>query len=65
MNELIRRVAERVGISEDQARKAVDVVTGFIKERLPGSVAIQLDSVLGQGGSATEAGKGLGNKLGL
>jgi uncharacterized protein (DUF2267 family) len=65
MNELVKKVAERVGISEDQARKAVDVVTGFIKERLPGPVASQLDSVLGQGTSAAEAGKGLGNKLGL
>lgn len=65
MNELTKKVADKVGISEDQAQKAVDVVVNFLKERLPGPISGQLDSLLGQGGSAADAAKGLGSKLGL
>lgn len=68
MDELVKSVADRVGISEDQAKKAVDVIVGFLKQRLPGSVSGQLDSLIAGGstGSATaDAAKGLGSKLGL
>jgi len=65
MNELVKKVADRVGIGEDQAQKAVEVVVGFLKEKLPAPVSGQLDSVLGQGGSVAEAAKGIGSKLGL
>jgi len=64
MDELVKSVADRVGISEDQAKKAVDIVVGFLKQRLPGSVSGQVDSLLA-GGSAADAAKGLGSKLGL
>jgi len=65
MNELVKTVADRVGIGEDQAQKAVEVVVGFLKEQLPAPVSGQLDSFLGQGGSVAEAAKGIGSKLGL
>jgi uncharacterized protein (DUF2267 family) len=68
MDELVKSVADRVGISEDQAKKAVDVVVGFLKQRLPGSVSGQLDSLIAggsTGGSAADAAKGMGSKLGL
>jgi uncharacterized protein (DUF2267 family) len=65
MNELTKKLADRVGISEDQAQKAVDVVVAFLKERLPGPISGQLDSLLGQGGSVADAAKGIGSKLGL
>jgi len=64
MDELVKSVADRVGISEDQAKKAVDIVVGSLKQRLPGSVSGQVDSLLA-GGSAADAAKGLGSKLGL
>jgi len=35
MDELIKRITEKTGISEDQARSAVTTVTGFLKEKLP------------------------------
>lgn len=65
MNELVKSVADRVGIGEDQAQKAVEIVVGFIKERLPAPVSGQLDSLLGQGGSAGEAVQEFGSKFGL
>jgi hypothetical protein len=67
MNELVRRVADRAGIGEDQAQKAVEIVMGFIKEKAP-AVSGQLDSFLGQGGaggSIADQAKGLSSKLGL
>lgn len=46
MDELIKQVTERSGISESQARTAVETVLGFIKERLPAPIAGQVDNVL-------------------
>lgn len=46
MDELIKQVSERSGISEAQARTAVETVVGFIKGRLPSPIAGQVDNVL-------------------
>lgn len=56
MEELIRQVAERTGISEAQAQTAVITVLGFIKGRLPEPLAGQLDGFLGAGVSGAEGG---------
>jgi len=63
MDELVKLVAKKVGISEDQAKKAVETVIGFLKQRLPAPVAAQLDNLL-KGGSSTDLASGLGNLLG-
>jgi hypothetical protein len=62
MTELVKMVADRAGISEDQARQAVEVVVSQLKGRLPGPLAGQIDSALA--GSAGGAGGGLGGMLG-
>ena len=49
MDELIKTVSERAGISADQAKKAVEAVTDFAKGRFPG-MADQIDVVLKGGG---------------
>ena len=54
MDELIKRITEKTGISEDQARSAVNMVVGFLKERLPGPLAGQVDNVLSGGGGVTD-----------
>ena len=54
MDELIRRITEKTGISEDQARSAVNMVAGFLKEKLPAPLAGQVDNVLGGGGGMTD-----------
>jgi uncharacterized protein (DUF2267 family) len=56
MDEVIKLVVEKTGISEEQARQAVETVVGFLKDKLPAPIAAQVDSVL-EGG-------GLGNVLG-
>jgi uncharacterized protein (DUF2267 family) len=58
MDELIKRISEKTGISEDQARSAVGVVSNFLKEKLPAPIAGQVDNVLGG------AGGGVSDKLG-
>jgi hypothetical protein len=58
MEELIRQVAERTGISEAQAQTAVITVLGFVKGRLPEPLAGQLDGFLGGGVSGAEGGLG-------
>ena len=76
MDELIKQVVERTGISESQAQTAVTTVLGFLKARLPESLAGQLDGLIGgaagaaggvAGGLAGTAGDvlgGLGGMLG-
>ena len=54
MDELVKQVAERTGISETQAQTAVTTVLGFLKARLPESLAGQLDGLVG--GAAGAAG---------
>lgn len=69
MQQLIQQVSQRTGIPEDKARAAVDTVVGYLKERLPGPLASQLDNAVSgqsdeQGGGMMGAAKGMfgGNK---
>lgn len=51
MEELIKQVSAKAGISEDQARSAVNTVVDFLKDRLPEPIAGQLENVMsGEGG---------------
>jgi hypothetical protein len=70
MDELVKQVVERTGISEAQAQTAVTTVLGFLKNRLPAPIAGQLDGVLGgasgaAGGLADKAGDVLGGLGGM
>ncbi len=62
MDELIRQVTERTGISEQQARTAVETVIGFLKTRLPAPIAGHLDSFTG--GGASGGGGGIADQAG-
>ena len=65
MEELIKQVAERTGISEAQAQTAVITVIGFIKGRLPEPLAGQLDGFMGgSAGAAGDLAGGLGGAAG-
>jgi len=57
MDELIKQVSAKTGISEDQARSAVTTVLDFIKGKLPAPIASQIDNVVGGG----EGGSTLGD----
>lgn len=70
MDELINLVVQKTGMSQDNARQAVEVVINELKSRLPGPIASHLDSFLSGGMSggmntlAGEAGEMLKGKLG-
>ncbi len=65
MDELINLVSSKVGISTDQASQAVNVVLGFLKDRLPAPIASQVEGLLsgqGAGGIANQAASALGDQ---
>jgi hypothetical protein len=62
VNDLVNLVAQNVGISPDQARMAVDTVLGFLKAKLPDSLAGQLDNIAA-GGEAGGAEEGIIDKI--
>jgi uncharacterized protein (DUF2267 family) len=65
MEELIKMVAQKAGISTDQAQAAVDTVLKFLKGKLPGPVGSQIEGVLtGSGVSTQSVAKKLGGQLG-
>jgi hypothetical protein len=61
-DELIGMVAQKAGISQDQAKKAVDTVWDFLDDKLPEPLAGQIDKVLA-GGEIPDLGD-LGKTLG-
>jgi hypothetical protein len=72
MEELIRQVSERAGISEEQAHSAVQTVIGYLQNNLPSGVSQQLGGLIGGagggGGIADRAGDlmgGLGGMFGV
>jgi uncharacterized protein (DUF2267 family) len=70
MDELINLVVQETGISQDDARKAVEVVVNALKSKLPAPIASHVDAFLAGGTSgdmntlADEAGEMLKGKLG-
>jgi uncharacterized protein (DUF2267 family) len=65
MEELIKQVTAKTGISEEQARGAVTTVLGFLKDKLPAPIAGQLDNVVAGGGSSVAGGLGdMASKVG-
>ena len=46
MDEVIKMVSDKIGVSEDQARTAVTTVVGFLKDKLPGPLGGQIDNAL-------------------
>lgn len=66
MEDLIKLVAEKTGISTAQATMAVETVAGFIKTKLPVGLQSTVDSML-QGSGSGESGDllgGLKDKMG-
>lgn len=46
MQELIKKIQDTAGISEEQATAAFDTVKGFIQEKIPAGLGINIDDVL-------------------
>jgi hypothetical protein len=67
MDQIVKLVAQKTGLSEEKAKIAVETVIGFLKDKLPAPIAGQIDSVLGGEGGAPGLGglaQGLGGMLG-
>jgi hypothetical protein len=66
MDELVKLVADKTGLSQDKAKVAVNTVIGFLKERLPEPIAGRLDDVIEGAdlGGLADMAKGLGGLLG-
>ncbi len=64
MEDLIRQVSEKAGISEDQARTAVQTVAEFAKQKVPAPYNSYIDKYLGGGGQTGEGGGGMGDIAG-
>lgn len=56
LDELVRRISEKTGLPEEQARSAAEAALGFVKEKLPAPIAGQVDNYLG--GVGTSSGDG-------
>jgi uncharacterized protein (DUF2267 family) len=66
MDELVKVVMEKTGLSEEQATQAVEVVMDFLKQRLPSPMASRLDDILESDAAAQgldQLAKGLGGLL--
>ena len=46
MDELVKLVSQKTGISEQQAKAAVETVLTFLKQKLPAPIAGQIDGLL-------------------
>ncbi len=57
MEELIKMVSEKTGLSEEKSKVAIETVLDYLKDKLPAPIAGQIDSVL-------EGGGGLGGVVG-
>jgi hypothetical protein len=55
MDELVKLVSQKTGLSEDMAKVAVDTVAGYLKDRLPDPIAAQIDGVLGGAGCSAKS----------
>lgn len=57
MDELVKLIENRVGITEAQSRQAAETAVEFLKGRLPAGLAGHVDDFI--------AGKGMPNAMGL
>ena len=64
MDELIKLVTQKTGISKDQAQAAVETVLKFLKDKLPGPVGSQIEGALKGDVSAQGISKKLGGLFG-
>lgn len=65
MEELIKTLTAKVGISESQAKSAVETVVSFLKDKLPAGIGSQVESFIkGGASSAGDIIEGLKDKAG-
>jgi hypothetical protein len=63
MEELIKAICEKTGISEGQAMQAVELVRTHLADKLPAPVAGQVEKLLGGEGEGGDGDGGLMGKV--
>jgi len=65
MNELVTLVAQRTGLNQEAAQKAVETVIDILKQNLPAPIATHLDAFLAgdMPGAPGDIGSGAGEML--
>ncbi len=51
MNELVKMLQEKAGLSPEVAQKVVQTVLEYVEQKMPGPIGSGLKSMLGEGGS--------------
>lgn len=46
MDDIIRKLVQQLGLSEDIARKAVELILGQLEDKLPEPIASQLEGIM-------------------
>lgn len=67
MDEIVKLVSKKAGISESQAQMAVETVAGYLKDNLPSPLAEQVDGALKgdiSSSSVSDLTKGIGGMFG-
>jgi len=65
MENIIKLVSQKTGISEAQAKTAIETVVSFLKDKMPGGVGAQVESFITGGvGSLGGIAGGLKDKVG-
>ncbi|MCC7452098.1 MAG: DUF2267 domain-containing protein [Anaerolineae bacterium] len=64
MDELVKLISQKAGISEDQARSAAQTILDFLKQKLPAPVFSQIEGLLSSSGKIDDLAKGIGGLFG-
>jgi hypothetical protein len=65
MDELVKMVAQKMNLTPEQAKVAVELVVTHLKSKLPAPVAGQIDGVLNSASSGlSDIAKGIGKLFG-
>ena len=61
MDELVELVVKKTGVDKETARKAIETVLDYVKQKLPEPLAGQIDSFVNNKGPIAGLSKGLEN----
>ena len=66
MEELVKLVSQKTGLSEEMSRQAAEVVLDYLKQKLPAPIGGQLDNILegGEAGGLDDLTKSMGGLFG-
>lgn len=64
MDELIKLIVSKTGISKEQAKATVQIMLNFVKDKLPAPIASQVESVITGGTIPDDLINGLGSLFG-